>query len=230
MPCESYKDALNSVAVGAPVTSELRSHLDGCAPCHAVLGDEQALLASIDAGLRAVANIEAPPSLIPGVRVRLAEERAPRRASLSLRMVGACAAALLLITFTFVGLRRPPAPRVELPLRATTQPPKSFAAAADPPQLDVTPFPRSGGPRLATASSVAARSASRVLVPPDEREAFAHLVIAMERQSALAATLAKPGLASSDAPLAVDPIRIAALEVKPLSEDEVPASSGATRN
>src|SRR5713226_5871600 len=80
MPRKHYKDALiEAAASGAEPPGELRAHLAGCFDCRAALEQEQALFASIDAGLHVAANAEAPASLLPRVRARLDEESAPRR-------------------------------------------------------------------------------------------------------------------------------------------------------
>jgi hypothetical protein len=225
MPCENYQDALNSAAAGAPASRALGSHLVSCDACRAALAEEHALLASIDAGLSSVANapqIEVPPSLIPSVRARLAAEHAPQRSSFSWTLAGASIAVLLLMAFLSAELVRQPAPLPQPSMAASTQPgvppvrsSKGAAPSRHAPPLRAAPEPRSAKARPAAASLLPV-----LLVPPDEREAFAHFLAAVETQSRLAAALAKPDPAAGDAPLPVNPIAIATLEVKPLEQEE----------
>src|SRR5262249_55647578 len=56
----------------------------------------------------------------------------------------------------------------------------------------------------------------QVIVPPDEREAFARFLSTVERQPGLAASLAQAKQPEVETPVKADPIVIAALEVKPL--------------
>ena len=66
MPCQHYKDALIEVAAsGSAPQGELRVHLDECASCRAAFAEEQSFFAAIDSGVRAAANIDVPPSLLP---------------------------------------------------------------------------------------------------------------------------------------------------------------------
>jgi hypothetical protein len=225
MPCENYQDALNSAAAGAPATRALRSHLASCAACRAALAEEQALVASINAGLCTVDNareVEVPPSLISSVRARLAAEPAPQGSSFSWTLAGACAAAVLLIAVISAELVRQPARQRQPSISAGTQPPippvpsrEGAAGSPDAPPLRTAPrFPST------TPTAAAASVAPAVLVPPDEREAFAHFLTAVETQSTLATALAKPDPAPGDAPSPVHSIAIAALEVKPLEGEE----------
>jgi anti-sigma factor RsiW len=74
MPCEHFQDALiEAAATRAEPQGEVRVHLQNCAACQAAFEQEQSLFASIDAGVRVVANAEVPPSLMPRVRAALDE-------------------------------------------------------------------------------------------------------------------------------------------------------------
>src|SRR5216684_4414133 len=100
MPCKHYKDALiEAAASGAEPPGELRAHLAGCVDCRAALEQEQALFASIDAGLHVAANAEAPASLLPRVRARLDAEAAPQRRWIQPLIFAAASVALVLTVF-----------------------------------------------------------------------------------------------------------------------------------
>jgi hypothetical protein len=234
MPCESYKDALNSAGAGAPATRALRRHLASCDACRTALAEEHALVASVDAGLYTIANApntEVPASLIPSVRARFAAERAPRRNLFSWALAGACTAALLLMAFTFVEFLRRPAPQPQALIAASKHRPAPSGAVGEEPSR-YAPSPQNARkPSSASASAAAASLAAAVLIPPDEREAFAHFLTAVETHSTLATAVAKPDPAPGDTPLLVDPIAIATLEVKPLEQEETAlAPRGEKRN
>jgi anti-sigma factor RsiW len=74
MFCESWRETLSAAAVsGEALPREAQAHLAACASCRAALADEQQLFALMDSGLRSIANIETPASLLPKVRAQIAE-------------------------------------------------------------------------------------------------------------------------------------------------------------
>jgi hypothetical protein len=106
MLCKHYKDALiEAAASGVSALGDLRTHLDGCAPCRAAFEQEQAFFASIDAGLRVTANAEVPASLLPGVRAQLSGQSVARRSWIPVWAAFAAAAALVLTVVSVRGRR-----------------------------------------------------------------------------------------------------------------------------
>jgi hypothetical protein len=106
MPCEHYKDALiEAAASGAEPQGDLRAHLDACASCRAACEQEQALFASIDAGLHVSANAEVPASLLPRVRAQLNDPSASRIAWVPAWALLAVTAALALVVLSVRGRR-----------------------------------------------------------------------------------------------------------------------------
>jgi hypothetical protein len=86
MGCANYKDWLSDAALGALDAQRdavLRAHLAECAACRAALEAERALFAAMDAGLEASVAAEPSPEFVARVRMRLAEEPAPRAAWLT---------------------------------------------------------------------------------------------------------------------------------------------------
>jgi hypothetical protein len=226
MPCENYKDALNSAAAGAPATRALRSHLVSCDACRTALTEEQALLASIDAGLHTVANTEVPPSLVPSVRVRL-QESAPPRTPWVVPFLVPAAAALLVALFVAHGLRWFTRKPSENNSTASATPPKqpthsqSPSVVAQPPQQSARAgtVGASRGPSSAPLSPRAAHAETfpEVLVPRDQEALLVDY--AQQWRSHRAIVLAAAQL--SDAPLKpmeVAPIQIDLLDVKPLAD------------
>jgi hypothetical protein len=101
MSCETYREALiDAAASGTAPVDALSAHLQICAECRAALAEEQALFASVDAGLHAAANTEVPPSLVARVRAQLNFETAPRRSWVPAWLAIAAAAALVLLALS----------------------------------------------------------------------------------------------------------------------------------
>lgn len=227
MPCEPYQDALTAAAAGAPATRALRSHLTSCEVCRTALAEEQALLASIDAGLHTVANTEVPPSLVPSVRVRL-QESAPARARWVVPFLVPAAAVLLVALFVAHELRwftrkpsennstasaTPPQPSAHSQLPSVTaQPPQQSARAGA--------VGASRGPSSAQFSPRAAHPETfpEVLVPRDQEALLADY--AQQWRSHGTIVLAAAPLSDAPVrPMEVAPIQIELLDVKPLADE-----------
>src|SRR5262249_1713932 len=67
------------------------------------------------------------------------------------------------------------------------------------------------------APHLAAIPGPLVIVPPDEREAFARFLLTVGKRPAVAASLTRPKVAEAEEPATAEPIVIASLEVKPLN-------------
>lgn len=232
MSCESYQSALTETAAGAPASPALRAHLVVCADCRSALSAEEALFASIDRGLRCVANTEVPASLIPSVRALLAE-RTPSRFSWS--SVWALSGAALVTAIVVASVMRIPKPPAD-PGKSAPQVTANAAAASMPGAVPATNAPGNSRPIRAvkpvlTAISLAntqapLANAPLVLVPPDEREAFARFLSTVETRPALVASLVQTKQPEAEKPVTADAIVIAALDVKPL---EGSAESGESK-
>jgi anti-sigma factor RsiW len=97
MQCDQYKEALmEAAASGAAPLEPVRRHVEACAHCRALLAEQHALFTAVDLGVRRSANAEIPNSFLPSVRIRLAEERKPKR-SWSLAWAALAASAALII-------------------------------------------------------------------------------------------------------------------------------------
>jgi hypothetical protein len=230
MPCENYREALTEAAatVSAP-SRDLRSHLDACASCRAAFTEELQLFAAIDTGLRASANYDVPATFLPRVRASL-ENVSTSRSRLAPFLIFAAASAAIVLT-VFVATRPPHG-------IDGTQAKQNFSAP--PGEKPVTNVGRetSGTPAVAASShshramprgnSVPANSASstqlEVLVPPEEREAFAQFIGSQQRGSEVVVAVVAPARDDKDTLLSVKPLQIAELEVAPLESlaSEVP--------
>jgi hypothetical protein len=237
MPCENYREALiEEAATGAAPVSELRAHLDACASCRAAFAEEVRLFAAIDAGVRTTANSEVPLSFLPRLRARLEDVAAPQRSWMpSLIFAGAAVAIALTI---FIVTHGRPTKRDDLAKRVPVTPSREVQAspagrdAAGPPAIQAFSHPnhrrplRDAGARQATASVQ-----FEVIVPPDEREAFARFIATMQEGRDVAQAFVTPVPDKTEEPMSVALLQIAELEVKPLerSQGETPDSTQENR-
>jgi hypothetical protein len=129
MICDRFRSQLADVALGAPATPPLLSHLEACPRCSAWLDRERALLARIDDEVRATLALT-PSADLPALARRRAAETA--RASGSGRwwwlVPAAAAAGALALTVYLVS--DPPGPRPDPPQRAAIAPSRATSAAA----------------------------------------------------------------------------------------------------
>jgi len=179
------------------------------------------LLASIESGLRRIANAEVPATLQPRVLSRFAEETRAEGARNMIRIGGfAAAAVLVVILLAFLW-------------------PRDAKEAATPPGMKPLPAEQKEGsapqqqspdiaPRAVTrisqrnakgAALVAGKSEPEVLIPPEEREAFAHFVSSVQERKDLALALVNPAPERKTELLDVEPLQIARLEMQPLEEE-----------
>ncbi len=233
MPCENYKDALIEAAAsnGQP-QGNLRAHVDACASCRAAFERERCLFASIDAGLHGTANPEVPTSLLLRVRARLDEGVATQRRWLQPVILAAASVAL---TFAIFLLARPLHPR-----------PDSQAKQAPQIPVSQTPVTNAGNQNSGASAQIVssavnnsrtrshstllrpvASSQQEVLVPADEREAFARFVAVLGEHREVALALVTPAPQTKNEPASLEPLQINGLEIKPLEERQTEASDGA---
>ncbi len=233
MPCQHYKNALiEAAASGAQPQGDLRAHLAGCADCRAAFAQEQSLFASIDAGLHVAANAEAPASLLPRVRARLDEAVAKQRRWLQPVILAAASVALTFAIFLFAR------PHPSRPDNQAKQTPQILGSET----LVKNARPQVSGPATQIVSSTANKSQTRVhstllrtvassqlevLVPPDEREAFARFVAVLGERREVALALATPAPQTKDEPAGLEPLQINGLEIKLLAGTESEQSDGA---
>jgi hypothetical protein len=228
MLCERYKETLiDAIASGAPIPAEAQMHLRACPSCRALLEREHSLFAAIDTGVRQIANAEVPPSLLPVLRVRLAQESSSTSSSATvLHWIWAyAAAAVLLVTIPFL-LRRTvgPAPTGQ-------REPQHFDSAQKtaPPQYSATRDPV--GQLAARKPEVHAsperqphHDDAQVLIAPEERAALLQLASNFSQNKELVEGLQKSPQAGGDGMLTIEPLQIARLEIKPLEAEEGPSS------
>jgi hypothetical protein len=227
---EHHQDALiEAAASGVKPEGELRAHLEACASCRAAFAEEQALFASIDAGLHAKANAEVPVSLLPRVRARLDEEGNSRRSWITNRLI-LVSAAMVVVAFFVVrsawhaNLGHEP---VETSVKSNV-PPKakllpqnqSTVVASTAEKNDVSPRQIAAVKNSPAAkASVHGTAEPEVLVPRDQEV----LLAAYAEQWSLhkrAPLMAQDSDATILAQLQIAPIQIDELGVKLLAEEK----------
>jgi hypothetical protein len=225
MPCESYKNALSEAAAraalgstpGSTISSALRSHLDFCADCRAFLDQEQALYASIDEGLRIVANTEVPPSLIPSVRARLSEQPYRRRWILAPATVAVAASLLIALVLARVGNRTPKPTTTSV--QSAVNAPSHEAVTGTRDRDNATP---SVAKSAATRHGLQRRSTQPaepvVLIPPGQEKVVALLIAGLRRGEIDGEVLMAERSVSPVDDLQIPALSVAPLELKPLND------------
>jgi hypothetical protein len=230
MPCENYREALTEAAATDSAPSrELRSHLDACVSCRSTFSEELQLFGAIDTGLRAAANADVPPTFLPRVRASLENASASQSRWTPFLIFAAASAAIVLMVF--IAAR----PRQEI--KDTQARPIFSVPPRENPEINAR-NEASGTPAIAASShsyraaprrnSLSANSASstrlEVLVPPEEREAFARFISSQQARAKVVIAVMATAPDEKDALLSVKPLEIAELEVLPLAslESEVP--------
>ncbi|HKV61082.1 MAG TPA: hypothetical protein VJO16_04155 [Candidatus Acidoferrum sp.] len=234
MPCKPYKDALiEAAATSTEPQGELRDHLDACLECNAAFRQEQALLASIDAGLRVTSNVDVPASLLLRVRAQMSDLSASRRSWVPAWAVLAATAALILTVVVVRGWHQ----------KASGQDPQNSALAH-------TDFP-AGIPAVATGAPPRTNSGQRVnkrslpakiqgsasiehlpvLLPAGQKAAFDAWLDGLRRGKMKANDLLAQ---KSDLPLQdlqISPLDLSPIEMKPLANvsGESPSQGGDAR-
>jgi hypothetical protein len=228
MPCEKYQAALIELAAcRAEAGGDLRAHLDVCISCRAALVAEGLLFDAIDVGLRRSANAELPAALLATVNARLVTEAVTRRKWLPAWEL-ACAIAVVCLAvvmgFSLRGRRASPAAgdsggsafRSEQKKLVTEPVPRPAEALGNPPGSRQRQFQRVADRHTKSRGPL-------VLVPPDEREAFARFIADLNGRQDVALALATPLTELRDVPdesLDVPDLEIAALTVRLLEERE----------
>jgi anti-sigma factor RsiW len=230
MPCEHFQDALiEAAATRAEPQGEVRVHLQNCAACQAAFEQEQSLFASIDAGVRVVANAEVPPSLMPRVRAALDEIVAPKPVWSPKWFVLAGASAMLAFFFVTQALWRSrfePQPTESAGKPAPFVPPAHVATKITPGAMlaanpsSVAHHTRAALAKVSLESKLSDREAqAEILVPRDQEVMLARYAEEWRGRKPAPMVVAASN-ESTVAPLEVAPIQIAELDVKPLAETQ----------
>ncbi len=228
MPCENYREALIEAAGVDPALSrELRSHLDACACCRAAFSEEQQLFAAIDSGLRATANAEVPASFFPRVRAQLVGRPALRRSWIpAFAGVGIAAALIVALVLARRPARNGSVANPQAVTEAQNAPPVrnqpvTSAAVRVPAEIARTARKRA---RVETANTALARDAAsveaEVLIPAGQKHAMDVLLAGLQKGEVQPEALLAEKPEEPLKTLAVSPLDILPIEIKPLPESE----------
>lgn len=223
MPCEHYKDALSeAAATGGEPRGELRAHLDDCLSCRATFAEEEQLFAAVDAGLHTVANADPSPSFLLRLRARLDEVEATQDRRISLLILAASSVALMaavfLATRSHQARPREQAKRILATSPRETQGANGFVASA-------RKSPAQTG-RKSVLVRLVVSNEPEVIVPPDEREAFARFVKTLRERDDVAVALVTPSTDEKGEPASPEQLQIKRLELKPLEDMGSETSEG----
>jgi hypothetical protein len=224
MSCEKYQAAISEAAAALEASAMLEAHLAGCVSCRARYAKERDLFAAIDAGLSRVANAQLRPSFLPRVGAALEQEAAARGESRSWFLLGPVVALAVGVCLAFAVFERvhsrPETDREQASVTAGTS---GIAKVPEVlPQRTARPVTRSQRTihRAARADDRPRKPHEpEVIVPPDERIAFAKFVsgLSQPNQVAIALRQAAPVISSA---LEAEPLEIAELRIEPLAPNE----------
>lgn len=108
MSCEKYRKTITeAVLSGQELRTSVRSHVDGCPRCRAVLAQEETLVTAIDNGIREAVECEVPGSFQALVRARIREEAIPKPNWVRMWAAVALSAALILGIVAVQNARHP---------------------------------------------------------------------------------------------------------------------------
>jgi hypothetical protein len=236
MPCENYREALiEAAAADSAPSRELRSHLDVCPSCRSSFTEELQLFAAIDSSLHTAANLDVPVSLLPGVRIRLSEQRIAHRLWLPIVATITAAAVIVLIAIDRGLERENPVRTVPVSSVASNIPParvpvlqdvtSSSAPNSHATERKAIPQGRRVGVRQPALDTV-------VLVPSGQKEAVDALLLGLQRGTVKSSILVADKDVQPPQELQVSPLAIPPMEIKPLadaSEESSPGSGETTR-
>ena len=223
MLCEHKKSALTEAAATGQVPASLQAQLASCESCRTVFAEEQALFAAVDLGVRAAANAEISTSLVPRLRNAVDVQRvaAPSRLFAWSSLAAACAVAAVAIFL----VRLPhtsTSPVVTIPMPVASEPQSSAQSlqpvVSDPRVRATVPATSRAAARPVVLQAKAGPkhfNEPRVIVPPDEREAYQQFIAVLQRDEGIARALAAPQPANPpNASMAAAPLEIANLKIK----------------
>jgi hypothetical protein len=229
MSCEDFQNEIAEVvAAGTQPGQQLRVHLDRCNTCGEAFAAEKLLYASIGSGVRATINSEVPSSFLPNVRMRLREENVSgQRWSFSWPAAAGVAAVVFGVALVVTMWQS------KLPFIADKPPSIAGASTAAAPRY---PERIPSGDGVLQGSSEAHRKrinipgathsqkpadgslTSEVIVPRDQEMLLASYAREMRGRKSLVVAERHQGTPEV-APIQVEPIQIAELDVKPLADE-----------
>jgi hypothetical protein len=192
MTCDKYENALLLAAAShGELDEKLARHLECCSACRMALRAEGELFSRIDRALRARVNEEPPPGFLAQLRRQTSNELDSRPGSDRVWYVAGAALALLLIAM-FYPLVKARQSSVQGNLRTSTMKVPQSAGKTQATRATEDLGVRSRRQFRPRVVHSAGPPEPEVLVPPDERKAFAQFVACVARGDAIARAAVTP--------------------------------------
>ena len=216
---QCQQEMLESLAAGQQFLSTAAGdHLQSCGRCAEYFQSQRELFRSIDAGLHSFVNQPIPPSLLPGVRIRLEERPSfAQNARLRWQLAAVSAAALLAVCVGYVS--RAPVLRVHSSPKSFVSK-RAFNASPSLPIQSASPSPALLHTKSTkhSNSSAPTRIGAEVIVSAEERQAFVRFVADSPEPPNVAVVLAAAAREGPEDPVQIALLQIKSLEVKPLDD------------
>jgi hypothetical protein len=192
MTCDKYENALLLAAASDDkLDAKLARHLEHCSTCRMTLRSERELFSRIDRTLRAQVNEDLPSGFLAELRLQLSKGVTARPGSNRVWHVAGAALALILIAalYPLVSARQSIVRgNLETPTIRVAQSARVTQSARAREDFAVRSRHRSKHPAVQSS----APRKPEVLVPPDERKAFAQFVACVARGDAMAQAVVRP--------------------------------------
>jgi hypothetical protein len=220
MSCQRYQEKMvDALASGqGAVDGELAAHLRVCAECRKFHETQVHLFGAIDSGVRTMVDVSVPPSLLPGLRARVAEDGVARQQwSFTWGVATVAVVAVLAVSVGLlmggpgnsrrVGGRSPVVAREVGGAHGMTPRQPQVVAA--------TPIHARARHEVAKAPQVGA-AAPEVLILPEEQAAFIRFVTDLPEERDVAVAFTQPATEAKDEAVEIALLQIDELDVKPL--------------
>jgi len=224
MLCERYKEALTQAAASeTPLQSAVRDHLDACPRCRAAFTSERALFAAIDTSLRGVANFETPFGFSERMRARVTEQSMHRPAAGILTWALGFAAVVTVFAIVAGLSHRMETPNAQAVVNVPASPATvDHTTATTNPARPVLSLKPAGKQRAIHIHTGKQALEPQVLVPLEERDAFAKFIADLNADQNVASILVRPLTKHSDQgddSVQISELQVAELDVPPLLEE-----------
>lgn len=221
MFCESWRETLGAAVIsGEALPREAQAHLAACASCRVALTDEQQIFALMDSGLRSIANVRTPPSLLPKVRAQIAEP--PSVKTRWVPTLTFATTAIALIAVISFSLTRGSHTTEQFPTASAVAPQTSLPPG-DPPSVQPVPAAEKPVNKGTAPPSTAVSQPSRdIIVSADEQASLQVYLSAFHARArnSVALVTVKTEPAAEIKPLEISEIEMPRLTIEQLQAGE----------
>jgi hypothetical protein len=229
MSCRAIRENLNNALAAGQANAMERqtaSHLQTCSGCRDYYAAQTNLYDAVDSGVRHLVETTAPPSLLPGVRERLAaEEPQPDRVWVR-AFVPSTVALLIASGLLFFTHRHQQSTQQTKVTSAQSSPPKGYSSssleeAAQGPRRDVVALSnRPATSRYRFPRPVRwSNAAPPVIFDRQEAEGFARLASEIGQDPELDLSILRAAALPPEQRAAIPPLSMAKIEIQGLAEE-----------